>query len=244
MKPLKLVLLPGLDGTTELFEPLRPWLSRKVEALTLPGAGRQDYSSLGEAMLERLSENAEPFVLLGESFSGPLAHRLALHAPPGLQGVIFAASFLHCPHPLLRWLAALPVPRQMLAHPLLLRAFCLDRGASEATLRLLTKVIRNIPADLLRARLETLSRLQPPTKKLSLPALQLLPTRDHLVSRGASASIHRHCANLQQQPIPGPHFLLQARPQACAEAIESFMTILESRMPDARAPASTSQGFL
>ena len=226
MKP-RLVLLPGLNGSSALFAPLLEHLhpALNVQMLSLPAQGQQDYPSLTDCLKSQLGES--PFVLLGESFSGPLAYRLARDNPPGLRGVIFAASFLSRPHPLLALTKHLPLPKALLKQNSLLRLFCLDQSASAALIELLQEEIEAMPPALLRARLASLSALQAPTGCISLPALQLLPGRDRLVTRHASAGLQRHCSQLQQVVIEGPHFLLQSQPQACARAIEGFIEVLE-----------------
>lgn len=80
-----------------------------------------------------------------------------------------------------------------------------------------------VPRALMRARLNSLGQLQTPTPKLQLPALQLLPARDRLVTRRATARFSHACLRLQHVTINGPHFLLQSRPRACAQAIQHFI---------------------
>ncbi|VXB81687.1 Alpha/beta hydrolase [Pseudomonas sp. 8AS] len=224
---MRLLLLPGLNGSSQLFAPLLPWLQGlQPVPLELPRQGPQDSDSLVSALLPRLG--ASPFVLLGESFSGHLAYQLALRQPPGLRGVIFAAAFLHRPHPLLPLSRYLPLPRRLLSHERLLQLLCVGRNASPALLELLREEIRQLPDTLLRARLHSLARLQEPAQPLDLPALHLWPQQDRLVSRNAAASLNRHCSDLRRVALDGPHFVLQSRAQACAQAIRGFVTELEA----------------
>ena len=224
---MRLLLLPGLNGSHRLFAPLLPFLSEwQVTTLELPHQGPQDVDSLATELAGQLGDS--PFVLLGESFSGPLAFRLALRAPQGLCGVIFAASFLRRPHPLLPLTRYLPLPGSLLNSAALLKLFCVGQGASPALLELLRAEVRQLPQDLLRARLHSLSELQEPTQPLELPTLHLLPRQDRLVSRRAVA-LHKHCRDLQEVELDGPHFLLQSQPAACARAINAFMLSLEQQ---------------
>ena len=219
----RLVLLPGLNGSGALFAPLLEHLDPglEVQILDLPADGDQDYRTLAERLTGELDDR--PCVLLGESFSGPLAYRLAMAKPPGLRGVIFAASFLCRPQPLLMLAKYLPLPKGLLKRSSLLRLFCLGNSASPALLELLQREIGALPQSLLRARLASLNDLQAPTGCITLPALQLLPSRDRLVTRHAAASLQKYCRQLQRVTIDGPHFLLQSQPQACARAIEGFI---------------------
>lgn len=222
----RLVLLPGLNGSGTLFAPLLEHLSPalEVQTLSLPTQGKQDYQTLADCLKHQLGDR--PFVLLGESFSGPLAYRLARKNPPGLQGVIFAASFLSQPHPLLALAKYLPLPKALLKHNSLVRLFCLDQSSNAALVELLQQEIEALPATLLRARLASLNDLRAPAGCISLPALHLLPSRDRLVTRRAATNLQKHCSQLQRVTIDGPHFLLQSQPQACARAVERFIETL------------------
>jgi pimeloyl-ACP methyl ester carboxylesterase len=225
------VLLPGLNGSDRLFAPLLPWLDSQltVQTLSLPQEGSQDHQQLAEALRSQLGET--PFVLLGESFSGALAHFLGMLKPPGLRGLIFVASFLQRPQPLLRALpkATLPLPLSLLTNNWLLKTFCIGKFASPELLALLRTEIDSIGNALLWARLLSLAQMQPPSGKLELPALQLLAEHDRLVTRRASSNLSLHCNDLQQITIAGPHFLLQSQPAACAHVINHFIAALAAR---------------
>ena len=223
---MRLVLLPGLNGSSKLFAPLLAQLQEiPLQIIELPGQGPQDYTSLANAVAEQLPID-NPFVLLGESFSGPLAYRLALQSPKGLKGLIFAASFLQSPHPLAVLASRLPTPKMLLSHSRLLRLLCIG-DAQPAVLQMLQTEIRDMPSALIKARLRSLAELSSPEQKVVIPALHLWPTYDRLVSNAAAASLASGCSNLRREGIEGPHFLLQSRPQACAMTIRDFIEQLK-----------------
>ena len=73
---MKLVLLPGMDGIGELFSPLIPELnSVDYIVIPFPQTGKQDYHTLTAFIREKLP--GQVFILLTESFSGPIAVQLA-----------------------------------------------------------------------------------------------------------------------------------------------------------------------
>ena len=219
---MRLVLLPGMNGSSTLFGPLLDALAGiDCQVINLPAKGLQDYHSLSEALYPQLG--GTPFVLLGESFSGPLAYRLALRQPTGLRGVIFAASFLTRPNAALPLLRHLPMPLAIATQPWLLRALCLDKAADEEILQRVQWEIRRLDQKLLRARLTTLARLQAPTQALDLPCLHLWPLQDRLVASAAAERLPQFCSDIRQIRLNGPHFILQTQPKACAEAIAEFM---------------------
>src|SRR5262249_50071901 len=97
-----LVLLPGLDGTGDFFEPLLSALGESVRTrlVRYPVGSCHTYDSCRELVRAELPSDG-PYVLLGESFSGPVAIALAAQAPRGLAGVILSSSFAKNPRPLL-----------------------------------------------------------------------------------------------------------------------------------------------
>ena len=229
---MRLVLLPGMNGSSALFAPLIEALGEiDCQPLSLPRQGPQDYHSLSEAPYPQLGST--PFVLLGESFSGPLAYQLALRQPTGLRGVIFAASFLTRPNAALPLLRHLPMPLALATQPKLLRALCLDRTAEEEILQRVQWEIRRLDQKLLRARLTTLARLQAPTQALDLPCLHLWPQQDRLVASAAAERLPQFCSDIRQIRLNGPHFILQTQPKACAEAIAEFIEAASSCEPQA-----------
>ena len=97
--PLPLVLLPGLDGTlalrTRLADALSPY--RRVTVIPYPDDPALDYAALDGFVRERLPTGR--FVVLGESFSGPVAIRIAHDAPGRAAGLILVSTFAKNPWP-------------------------------------------------------------------------------------------------------------------------------------------------
>ena len=95
---LQLLILPGLDGTGARIAPFVRELEPSVQARII---GYPPDRPLGYAELEVLVRNAlpieGPYVLLAESFSGPIAIRLAAEPPPGLAASILCATFAKIP---------------------------------------------------------------------------------------------------------------------------------------------------
>jgi len=85
---LALVLLPGMDGTGQLFEPFVAALGEEfsVQVVRYPATEPLGYAELASLVRAALPTD-RPFVLLGESFSGPIAISVAASAPPQLKEV-------------------------------------------------------------------------------------------------------------------------------------------------------------
>jgi pimeloyl-ACP methyl ester carboxylesterase len=109
---MRLVLLPGLDGTGELFESFLKALPSSLtpQVVSYPTEQYLTYKEL-VSLVQSVLPRKEPFVLLGESFGGPLSIKVAALSPPNLRAVILCASFVSNPvPPSLTWAASLPRP--------------------------------------------------------------------------------------------------------------------------------------
>ena len=97
-EPARLVLLPGLDGTDHMYRTalLRAPASLRVTVQSYPSDAASGYDKLQDSLRPQLPDG-EPFHLIGDSFAGPLALRLAASGLPGLRGVVLLASFVRPP---------------------------------------------------------------------------------------------------------------------------------------------------
>ncbi|HEY0661034.1 MAG TPA: hypothetical protein VGD21_06930 [Lysobacter sp.] len=77
-------------------------------------------------------------------------------------------------------------------------------------------VLRSRAASALRANVA--ARLD----AVCVPVLCLRATDDRLLSSAASAQIMAAISHASLVDIPGPHLLLQAAPEACAQAVAAF----------------------
>lgn len=149
---MNIILLPGLDGTGELFEELIPCLGdNQVHIIALPQEGEQTYKSLTSYVTKQLPR--EDFILVAESFSGPIGVLLSQSGLQNMKGIIFVATFLT---PLKKFLIAitklLPI-KQLLQVPfssLLVRYLMLGHSASDKTAKRFFQVISKIPNSVIK----------------------------------------------------------------------------------------------
>lgn len=219
-----LVLLPGMDGTGIMFEPfLRVLEGFEARVVRYP-VDLTDYPACAAFARTRLPVD-RPFLLLGESFSGPVAMALAAERPEGLRGLVLCSTFARNPRPELAWLApwvrALPPPR--LPRPLL-RRLLLGGPAPEALTRLVDTMLAQVPMATFQQRLLAVGTVDqtPLLKRIQVPVLALCASRDRLVPEAATALLREHLSGLDLAPIQGPHWLLQTKPEACLEALQAF----------------------
>ena len=91
----RLVILPGLDGTASLRHAFTSIIAphfTAVDLIAYPSDIALDYAELQTWVRDRLPADGN-FVLLGESFSGPIAIRLAGERPRELVAMVLAATF-------------------------------------------------------------------------------------------------------------------------------------------------------
>lgn len=232
MNEIQLVLLPGMDGTGELFGPLLAELPIElpVAVVSYPDrpASYADHIAVARAELPR----DRPYVLLGESYSGPVAVRLAAEAPSGLRGLILCASFLTCPSPLLRALRGLtPVASPKLVPGFVAHHSLLGRFATPALRAAHARALSHVSSRTLTARLRAMADIdvRDDLRKLDLPSLYLRGTRDRVVGTRFGEEFLGIARRGRLVDIEAPHFLLQSRPREAAAAILDFLREIDPR---------------
>lgn len=229
-----LVLLPGMDGTGELFARLVAEIppSIRTRVVSYPPNLQLGYPEL-EALVRTQLPADDTFVLLGESFSGPIAVSIAVSiatdAPARLAGLILCGSFVRCPRPALRFLRPI-VTRSVLPLPpdALLARILLGRNAPRALRDELRRALSRVDPATLRARLRAVIDVDVSAElaRVRVPILCLRATRDRVVPRAAAKWIVTVAPHTRVIDIDAPHLLLQAAPAESATAIQSFLNAL------------------
>ncbi|HLV95211.1 MAG TPA: alpha/beta hydrolase [Candidatus Acidoferrales bacterium] len=221
-----LVLLPGLDGTGLLFADFVAALGPDLDPIVVryPPDAPLGYAEL-EPLVRKSLPSGNPFLLLGESFAGPLAISIAASAPPGLVGLILCCSFASNPRPCLGKLAFLspylPVrgfPRSIFAK------YFMGRFASQDLASKLAKASEHVAPDVFRYRIRAVCGVDYSAKlrQLRVPILYLRASMDRIVPRSASKRIKRLAPSTRIVEIDAPHYLLQARPEAAVATVSEF----------------------
>jgi pimeloyl-ACP methyl ester carboxylesterase len=228
---MTLVLLPGLDGTGKLFGEFAHVLRPTVEPLILsyPPDQPLGYDELEALVLAALPKTGS-FVLLGESFSGPIAIRIAARAPPGLAGLILCAAFAKNPYPRLRWARPLAAYLPLKSLPRWLRAPLMWGSASprHAPARI-ERATAGVAAAVIRHRIAALLAVDDSAAlaTVAIPTLLLSARHDRVISRAATQWILKILPGARWVEIDGPHLLLQTRAAECAAAVLNFMRSLD-----------------
>jgi pimeloyl-[acyl-carrier protein] methyl ester esterase len=185
---LTVVLLPGLEGSGILFEPLLKHFPRDWHSIVVryPGDRILGYDELLPLVRAELPLG-QRFLLVGESFSGPLAIRLAAEQPAGLCGVVLIASFATTPAPWLpQWcqVGIRPWPLSWLRTASHLSARLMGFGTPELR-RLFARAQSQVRPAVLAARVRaTLSvNVLDELQRIAVPILYLAARRDTIISR-------------------------------------------------------------
>ncbi|MEW6363418.1 MAG: alpha/beta hydrolase [Acidobacteriota bacterium] len=225
---VELLLLPGLDGTGRLFSPLLGSLPAFLRPRTVAYANEKllTYTQLQEQVEKELPA-ARPFALLGESFSGPIAIRIAANGPVGLVCLVLVATFdwspLHSlPRPILRGAAHIAV---VLRSTEAMRRILAGRDVPATLLVEIDSVARSVGAPLLRRRLmdALAADARAEFQAVNLPILYLGGRRDLLVPRFIPKAMMRRQPRMEYMWLDAPHMVLQCRPAEAARAIGEFV---------------------
>jgi pimeloyl-ACP methyl ester carboxylesterase len=226
---MRLVLLPGMDGTGDLFAPLLRALPREVEATVVRYPrdllmGREDLQAFVAAAVPK----SDPYVLVAESFSGPLAILHAAACPPGLRALVLSATFASNPlPPSLQWVRVfvqsgvfrIGMPGEFV------RTFLAGRDCPPELMALVLDVFRRLNPDVMAHRLRQVMDVdvESSVPSIAVPTLYLGADDDMLVGLRGLGQIAPRLPGLKSVVLPAPHLLLQARPAEAVREILAFV---------------------
>jgi pimeloyl-[acyl-carrier protein] methyl ester esterase len=227
--PPTLMLLPGLDGTGNLFAPLIAELPRTLNVITA-AYPRDRFLPYPEhvSWLRELVPKDGPYAILGESYGSTVAVKFAATHPPNLTGVILCAGFVS--NPVRKWG---PLPR-LLARPLFFRFrppqflreyFSLGFDAPESLKLALRRTVQSLNTEVFarRARAAIDCDARDEIRRVEVPLLYLQAAGDRLVAAECLDEIKRLHPETISISIRAPHLLLQREPRAAAQAIVQFL---------------------
>ncbi len=227
---LTLVLLPGMDGTGTLFADFVKALPQSIKTVAVhyPTERYLSYSDLQE-FVSAACPDSDPFVLVAESFSTPLAIRYAANHPANLKGLILCAGFVTSPvNGWKRHVANRLIPlmiRLPLSH-FVAKRWLLGPSAPSALLAAVRNVISSVQPSVLVARLRAVLTSDASTalNNVAVPLLYIRAKQDRLVGCSCLEKIRQIKPGMTVAALDGPHLLLQREPQRTAEIIVNFVT--------------------
>jgi pimeloyl-[acyl-carrier protein] methyl ester esterase len=234
-----MVLLPGLDGTGDLFVDFIAALPESWTAttVTFPTDRFLPYTDLRPFVATAVSQ-LERFVLVAESFSAPLAVWYAATNPPNLAAVVICAGFVR--NPLHGWsgaVKALAKPWLFKLNPprTILEYFLLGQHPPSGLLQSLRHALQKVSPDVLSGRLQEVldCDARDDLRRTTVPLLYLEATYDRLLSLSCKDEFSQLRPDTVLRSVPAPHLLLQREPQKAATVIMAFISSLSSS-PDER----------
>ncbi|HEU4779527.1 MAG TPA: DUF3658 domain-containing protein [Steroidobacteraceae bacterium] len=223
-----LVMLPGLDGTGELFGPFADALTGiDARFISYPPDRAMDYAEHEAFVRDKLPVD-EDYFLLAESFSGPIGIAIAASAPPPprLKGLILCGTFASNPLPVFRPLAWIigRLPAMRIA-PGLSAPWLYDARATPELKRAHGEAMSRVSPNALLARVAAVLSVdyRALLRSIEVPMLYLRANADGLIPVAAGRAILDLRPDVKLVEIEAPHFLLQIEPKACAQAVEAFM---------------------
>lgn len=222
---ITIVLLPGLDGTGDLFAPLLSQLSRafipQVVAYPNNSATYEEHVSIVRASLPKKGR----YILVAESYSGPVAVTIAAQQPHGLAGLVLCASFLRSPRAMLtriRHVLRVAPPLRMPASVVM--PFLLGSYATPSLRQLVSSSIRKVLPRTLLVRLSNIAQadVSNSARAIKVPCLYIRARSDRLVPRAAGEAVRKAIASAEVIDLAGPHLLLQSNATEAVTEIERF----------------------
>lgn len=222
---METLLLPGMNGTGQLLvdvaEQLAPVLTPRI--VSYPTHELRSYDEL----LEEITIPEAPFAIVAESFSGPLAVRLAARHADSTCALVLAASFVRNPAPLMWWMQ--PFARRGLLAVRMpdfaLRWGLLGMDASDEQIRALRRALELVDPSVLAHRVRQIVGVDVSAAltELDVPLLYIAGAHDRLVRPRSLEEIQRLRPDVETVLLDAPHLVLQRRPVDAARHISRFV---------------------
>lgn len=234
MPSTTLVLLPGLDGTGDLFANFVSALQPSLDATIVryPTDRLLSYTDLFSFVVDAVPQ-AQPFVLVAESFSTPLAVRLAATNPANLKGLVICAGFIR--NPMRGWLRRM----RTLVHPFLFRIppprfvidhFLIGAHAPRELRDDVRRTLRSVSPEVVALRVRAVMACDASGQlvQVRVPTLYLQAEQDRLVRKSSFQEIQELKPDTVLASVAAPHFVLQREPRKAADLIAQFVADLPS----------------
>lgn len=229
----QVVLLPGMDGTGELFADFIAAVSGEFETKIVRYSTDicQSHSELAGLICVAIPADA-PFVLMAESFSTPLAIHYASTKPPNLKGLVLCAGFASTP--VRGWkrfvvLILAPIAFRFMLPNFVCKLLLLGPNAPASFVGAVRSAISLVRSNVLSDRLRSILAcdFRADLAQVDLPILYIRAEQDRLVNASCLEEILRIKPETSVIAIPGPHLLLQREPVQTAKIVAGFVANLK-----------------
>lgn len=205
---MKLVFLHGLGQSAESWKEVRNLLTDyPSEAIELFPSGVSSYQKAKERVYQYLTQETEPFVLIGLSLGATLALELSSYDLPNLRALVLSGCPLKLSGNILFYL-------QLLIFKLLPKRVFEKQGADKA-------LMVGVSEELKTLDLTDIAGICP------YPTLLICGSKDK-PNHSSMRSLHKLISESQFQIIPdGPHVLNKEKPKEFVENTRSFLELLK-----------------
>lgn len=205
---MKLIFLHGLGQSADSWKEVQELLvDYPSEALELFPSGVATYQEAKERIYQHLSEETEPFVLIGLSLGAALALELSSYDLPNLQALVLSGCPLKLAGNILFYI-------QLLIFKLLPKRVFEKQGADKS-------LMVGVSEELKTLDLTSIAGTCP------YPTLLICGSKDK-PNLSSMKALHRLLTNSQFQIIPdGPHVLNKEKPKEFVEKLRSFLELLK-----------------
>ena len=168
-------------------------------------------------------------VLLGESYSGPIALTLATRTGIDVRAVVLVATFSRYPISALKVISRFLPLSLVLRLPIpdfVIRYFCFGDTKDQTLYDELRHSVKSNQPSVLAERARDGASIDV-TEQLGLitvPCLYIAASKDRMVPNRAVQHLQGKIKHLCVHQLDGPHFILQTRPRECYELIASFVS--------------------
>jgi hypothetical protein len=180
--------------------------------------------------IESQIPKSRPFVIVAESFGGPIAVKL-LQKPLPVKACVFCATFIKAPRPLLlnltrflplNSLLKLPLPKALIKWGLV----GMPHKTPNNVIDLVGKTVKTLDSKQMVNRIKMLSKLDVEPLLKHLPQINycyIKATKDKLVPANCVKPFEKEIKTLQVNEVEGGHFILQSNPQDCWAVIAPLL---------------------
>lgn len=226
VKEIAIVLLPGLNGTDGLFQSLLDTIPSEFKTLCIsyPSHEENNYRELAAYVLSEINKIESEYLLVGESFSGPIATLVSKENPKGLLGTLLVATFISPPN--LKIARLLPWELLFsLVKPLYIAKQWLKlKGTPASTFDSALIEVQKSSPRILSARIKEIFRVDVKNElaNCKIPMMYFRGEKDYVVPERNLKEILKVRPDMEVVRFNTGHFLLQSSPAKAWEAIVEF----------------------